>query len=92
LCALGVQVSFHLKSAINRSSFCHLLEMDDAKDSFQSVVVREFPLSIGLSVNCGQLLVNSDSEQSQLSDNSDSPPVSHWVMSACLTCYLNQSL
>ena len=72
-----VQVSFHLKSAINRSSFCHLLEMDDAKDSFQSVVVREFPLSIGLSRDCGQLLVDSDTEQSELSDVSDSTSVSH---------------
>jgi len=66
-----VQVSFHLKSAINRSSFCHLLEMDDAKDSFQSIVVREFPLSIGLSRNCGHLVVDSDTEHSELSDNSD---------------------
>jgi len=66
-----VQVSFHLKSAINRSSFCHLLEMDDAKDSFQTVIVREFPLSVGLSQNCGHLLADSDSEQSELSDNSD---------------------
>ena len=72
-----VQVSFHLKSAINRSSFCHLLEMDDAKDSFQSVVVREFPLSVGLSENYTRLPVDSDTEQSRLSDSSDCASLSH---------------
>ena len=72
-----MQVSFHLKSAINRSSFCHLLEMDDAKDSFKSVVVREFPLSVGLSQNCMQLPVDSDTEQSQLSDSSDCASLGH---------------
>jgi len=76
-CVYLVQVSFHLKSAINRSSFCHLLEMDDAKDSFQGIVVREFPLSVGLSRNCVQLPVNSDTEQSELSDNSDYTSLAH---------------
>ena len=72
-----VQVSFYLKSAINRSSFCHLLEMDDATDSFQSIVVKEFPLSIGLSRNCGHFPDDSDTEQSELSDNSDCKTGSH---------------
>jgi len=72
----SLQVSFHLKSAINRSSFSHLLEMDDAKDNFQSVVVKEFPLSVGLSQNCGYLPICSDTDQSELSDG-DCKTVNH---------------
>jgi len=51
--------------------------MDDARETYQSIVVREFPLSVGLSVNCGHPLVDSDTDQSELSDNSDTTSVSH---------------
>jgi len=51
--------------------------MDDATDSFQSVVVREFPLSLGLSRNCGHFADDSDTEQSELSDNTDCKTSSH---------------
>jgi len=44
--------------------------MDDARDSFHGIVVREFPLSVGLSQNCVQL-PNQDSDTEPLELSSD---------------------